>query len=434
MKTTERIIIAALVCSVGACLASAAVPTSTAKPVGTVASDPAFAPIADDPHLPSVLLIGDSVSIGYTLAVREELAGVANVHRPAANCGSTKIALRDLEQWLGDRRWDVIHFNFGLHDLGYRWPDDTNLNAQGVYATAENGGHQNVPPSHYERNLREFVARLRRTGAKLIFATTTPVSADLHSYGRGAEQPYNAAALRVMRSEGITVDDLWAFVVPQIEQLQISGNPHFTAKGSAALARQVAQAVRVALPTPDATDRIIVSENFSRPDAVAQWRWGAGRWTVADGVLRGTETPERKHPAGIACQRAYHDAEIRFRFQFAGGTTAFLLLRNQFGNLCRVTISPSSLTITKDKPNSPANTPEQTVVLGKAPLKLKTGEWYSVTALVRGDAFAASVLGHATVSGRHPGIDVEKTEIEFLASGDSILFDDLRATVPLLKR
>ncbi len=179
---------------------------------------------------------------------------------------------------------------------------------------------------------------------------------------------------------------------------------------------------------------LIVSEDFSRSDAVANWRWGAGKWTVADGVLRGTETPERKHPAGIACQRAYHDAEIQFRFQFAGGTTAFLLLRNKFGNLCRVTISPSSLTITKDKPNIPANSAEQTVVLGKTPLTLKTGEWYSVTTLVRGEEFVASVLGHATISGRHPAIDVEKTEIEFLASGDSILFDDLRATAPLLSR
>ena len=63
---------------------------------------PEFAPVTDDPKLPRVLIIGDSVSVAYTLAVREELAGIANVHRPPANCGSTKTALGDygLERWL----------------------------------------------------------------------------------------------------------------------------------------------------------------------------------------------------------------------------------------------------------------------------------------------------------------------------------------------
>jgi len=66
------------------------------------APDPVFAQITDDPQLPRVLLIGDSVSCGYTLAVRKELAGQANVHRPAANCGSTKIGLRDLDVTVND--------------------------------------------------------------------------------------------------------------------------------------------------------------------------------------------------------------------------------------------------------------------------------------------------------------------------------------------
>jgi hypothetical protein len=101
-------------------------------------------------------------------------------------------------------------------------------------------------------------------------------------------------------------------------------------------------------PSSIKTGPLIVSEDFSQPDAVAKWRWGAGKWTVADGVLKGTETAERKHAAGIACQRAYHDAVISFRLQFAGGNTAMLLLRNKFGNLCRVTISQAGMTITKD--------------------------------------------------------------------------------------
>ena len=69
------------------------------------------------PGLPRVLLIGDSISIGYTLPTRELLDGKANVHRIPTNGGPTTRGLEQLDRWLGDSRWDVIHFNFGLHDL-----------------------------------------------------------------------------------------------------------------------------------------------------------------------------------------------------------------------------------------------------------------------------------------------------------------------------
>jgi len=72
--------------------------------------------VQDDPKLPRVLLIGDSVSRGYTQAVRRALAGKANVHRAPANCGPTATGLKKMDVWLGDGKWDVIHFNFGIHD------------------------------------------------------------------------------------------------------------------------------------------------------------------------------------------------------------------------------------------------------------------------------------------------------------------------------
>src|SRR3954470_7031794 len=57
--------------------------------------------VQDDPKLPRVLLIGDSVSRGYTQAVRKALAGQANVHRAPANCGPTASGLKNLDVWLG---------------------------------------------------------------------------------------------------------------------------------------------------------------------------------------------------------------------------------------------------------------------------------------------------------------------------------------------
>lgn len=209
--------------------------------------DPAYVQIVDDPKLPRVLLIGDSVSLGYTLFLRRDLAGIANLHRPPANCGSTETALRNLDKWLHGGKWDVIYFNWGLHDLSYEYDDHVNVNAKGVYAHPGNGGHQQVSPFEYERNLHELIGRLRKTGATLIFATTTPVSADLHAYVKGSEIPYNNIAQRVMREEGVAVDDLWAFTAPQIGALQIPGNPHFTTRGYEVIAAHVAATIEEAL-------------------------------------------------------------------------------------------------------------------------------------------------------------------------------------------
>ena len=69
------------------------------------------------PGLPRVLLIGDSISMGYTLPVRELLEGKANVHRIPTERRSDEERRREHREWLGDGKWDVIHFNWGIHDL-----------------------------------------------------------------------------------------------------------------------------------------------------------------------------------------------------------------------------------------------------------------------------------------------------------------------------
>src|SRR5690349_9672394 len=73
--------------------------------------DPAFDKVIDVKDLPRVLLIGDSISIGYTVPVRKILATKANIHRIPDNGGPTTNGLANLHTWLGDGHWDVIHFN-----------------------------------------------------------------------------------------------------------------------------------------------------------------------------------------------------------------------------------------------------------------------------------------------------------------------------------
>jgi len=189
-------------------------------------------PLPDNPSLPRVLLIGDSISIGYTLPVRQQLARTANAQRIPENGGPTTLGLAKLETWLGTNRWDVIHFNWGLHDLKLQ-PDGRHL----------------VPVAEYEQNLRRLVARLQSTGAVLIWATTTPVPPAVKGPARNPDDValYNAAALRITRAAGVRINDLYGFAGPRLPRIQVPQNVHFTAGGSAQLAQPVVRAIRGAL-------------------------------------------------------------------------------------------------------------------------------------------------------------------------------------------
>ena len=199
-----------------------------------VKENPAMKAIADVPSLPRVLLIGDSISIGYTLQVRKLLAGRANVHRVPNNAQSSGVGLKKLETWLAGGKWDVIHFNFGLHDA--------KLPPEGI---------NHAPPEIYEQNLRKIVARLRATGAKVIWASTTPVplGGNLAPNRRFADVAiYNAIAARVMRETGVAIDDLNAVVTPHFEKVGRPRDVHFTEEGYAILGAAVAQSVGAQLP------------------------------------------------------------------------------------------------------------------------------------------------------------------------------------------
>lgn len=212
-----------------------------AKPAAKQAPNPALKAIEDQPGLPRVLLIGDSISIGYTLAVRDLLRGQANVHRPTTNCGPTTTGLAQLDKWLGDKPWDVIHFNWGLHDLKYM--DEKG----GLVPPNSPGARQQVPPEQYEKNLRELVTRLKKTNATLVWCSTTPVPEG--AAGRIADDSvkYNEIAAKVMREHGIAVDDLHTFAKNRLSEIQRPANVHFSDAGSKALAEQVVGSIRNAL-------------------------------------------------------------------------------------------------------------------------------------------------------------------------------------------
>lgn len=180
--------------------------------------------VEDDPTLPRVLLIGDSVSRAYTQAVRKALAGKANVHRAPANCGPTKAGVEKLEAWLGDGKWDLIHFNFGIHDRA-------------------------TPLEDYRDRLAQIVDRLAATGAKLVWATTTPIP-DVETKGFAAKAivERNLVAAEVMAAKNVTVNDLFTAVTPHLEESRLPDDVHFNGAGYDFLAERVVEAIEAELP------------------------------------------------------------------------------------------------------------------------------------------------------------------------------------------
>jgi hypothetical protein len=161
--------------------------------------------VQDDPSLPRVLIIGDSISRGYTLPVRHALAGKANVHRAPCNCGPTAKGVRDLDQWLGDKPWDLIFFNFGIHDR--------------------------ADPEAYAVRLEQILTRLKKTGARLVFANTTPLPEGSGPYRREDGLRINETAVPIIERHGIPVCDFFSAMMPVLSELQNPNDCHFNDRG-----------------------------------------------------------------------------------------------------------------------------------------------------------------------------------------------------------
>lgn len=179
--------------------------------------------VDDKAGLPRVLLIGDSVSRAYTQTVRKELDGSANVHRAPANCGPTASGIKNIEVWLGDGKWDVIHFNFGIHD-------------------------RNTNPADYTARLEQLVERMKQTGARLMWATTTPIpdTADGKQTAASIVEK-NALAADVMKRHHVAVDDLFNAITPHLSKLQNPNDVHFNAEGNEFLGKAAASAIKTLL-------------------------------------------------------------------------------------------------------------------------------------------------------------------------------------------
>jgi lysophospholipase L1-like esterase len=154
---------------------------------------------------PDILIIGDSISIGYTPFVKKHFLGKASVFHNTGNAQHTGTGLKKIEEWLGDKKWDVILFNWGLWDLCYRHPDSKEYgNKDKIHGKPE------YTIAEYTSNLDSLVSIIKKkSNAKLIFVTTTYVPKDEPGRYKSDVEKYNDAAKLVMKKHNISVNDIY---------------------------------------------------------------------------------------------------------------------------------------------------------------------------------------------------------------------------------
>ena len=186
-----------------------------------------------------VVLIGDSIRIGYQAAVERELTGLAEVWGPGENGGTSENVLAHLDEWVIARRPDIVHLNCGLHDL-----------------RIERGRNERaVPLPQYRANLDTIFGRIRNeTDAAIIWATTTPVNERWHREKKDFDRresdvaAYNQAAGEGANRMDTPIDDLYAVVMEHGRDTILSPDGvHYGEAGYKLLGRAVAEAIRAQL-------------------------------------------------------------------------------------------------------------------------------------------------------------------------------------------
>ncbi|MBR5309012.1 MAG: hypothetical protein IKU43_09585 [Clostridia bacterium] len=189
----------------------------------------------------TLLLIGDSIRMGYDKSVRKTLDGIVNVYFPGENCRFASYLLRNFHEYfkefgINGEDVDVIHWNAGLWDCLRLFGEDVH-----------------TPVEIYKYYIDRLCARIVKLcpNAKVIFATSTRVlsekmSPDFKRYNEEIEE-YNKAALEVVAKYGFEVDDLYALSASLPEAAHSDAVHYYTPVGTEAFTNKVLSYVVPAL-------------------------------------------------------------------------------------------------------------------------------------------------------------------------------------------
>jgi lysophospholipase L1-like esterase len=193
-----------------------------------------------NPQPKHILLVGDSISMGYGPYLDSALTGMYKIERKAddgasinldiprgANGGDSKMVLTYLKHKLNDKNLhaDILLLNCGMHDI----KRDT---AKGTIVIGED---------QYRANLEEIFTLAESKKIQPIWVTTTAVVDSLHNrkgswffrYAKDQQQ-YSSIAAEVCKKHKVPMIDLYKFTrqfgykafrdhahyIPEVEKLQ----------------------------------------------------------------------------------------------------------------------------------------------------------------------------------------------------------------------
>ena len=150
-----------------------------------------------------ILLIGDSIRMGYDKYVKDALANVAEVAYPQTNCRFANFVLRYAHEWKKEVNFtddvDLVHWNAGLWDVLELFGDEPI-----------------TPIDTYKEMIKRIDKRLRFLfpKAKFVFATCTCVCEEMSNpdFTRKNEniKKYNQYALEALKDTDTIINDLYS--------------------------------------------------------------------------------------------------------------------------------------------------------------------------------------------------------------------------------
>jgi len=212
---------------------------SSLMTAGALAFSPRLTRAMEGAVLPKVVLLGDSIRMGYRDFAERELKGRATIWAPEENCRTSDYIIYHLHAWIRQQQPDLVHMNAGLHDI----------RTLSYHAKA---GETIVKPGHYRDNLETIFKWVREeVGCKIIWATTTPVIDEKVKARKGSFTRYDAdvrhinrIALQAARKYHVPINDLYTFAREEIGEAGMKKDGvHFREEASEMLGIKVAERI-----------------------------------------------------------------------------------------------------------------------------------------------------------------------------------------------
>lgn len=188
-----------------------------------------------------VLLLGDSIRMGYQRFVKEELEGECEVIFSPENGRFAAFTMWQVNQMFKHNEGiDLVHWNNGYWDMN-------------VEAPMQEAMH---PIEEYLYYLRRIAKYIKAQGAKVVFATTVPIlksgsAPDLTGtegsirFSNEWAIKYNDAAKILMKELGIPINDLYELCYDESKNhYKCEDRLHLSEEGSRRCAKRIAEVIR----------------------------------------------------------------------------------------------------------------------------------------------------------------------------------------------